>query len=143
MANGFFDQPIPGSQNTGVPNQGGFFGGAVQNPLGLDQSGLNNPLPTLDQGVQGFQGLGDQGGGFFDRLGSLSGTFGNISKGVGGLAQAWTGLQNLKLARQAYDDQNRQWQANFDRQKAVSDANVANQNARSRAIGSGVRYQGI
>jgi len=38
---------------------------------------------------------------------------GSVMKGVGGLASAYTGMQNYKLARDAFGEQKRQWDANY------------------------------
>ena len=34
-------------------------------------------------------------------------------KGVGGLASAYTGMKNYQLARDAFNEQKRQWDANY------------------------------
>ena len=55
-------------------------------------------------------------------------------KGVGGLASAWTGIQNYKLARDAHNAQQRQWQANYDqRLKAYQDnKDLANEEIKAK-----------
>ena len=59
-------------------------------------------------------------------------------KGVGGLAGAWTGIQNYKLARDAYNTQKGQWQADYNqRLKAYEDnKKLANQeiDAKNRVL---------
>ena len=59
---------------------------------------------------------------------------GNIMQGVGGLASAWTGIQNYKLARDAYNTQKNQWQADYNqRLKAYEDnKQLANQEIEAR-----------
>ena len=63
---------------------------------------------------------------------------GNIMQGVGGLASAWTGIQNYKLARDAYNTQKNQWQADYNqRLKAYEDNKaLANQeiDAKNRVL---------
>ena len=63
---------------------------------------------------------------------------GSVMKGVGGLAGAWTGIQNYKLARDAYNTQKNQWQADYNqRLKAYEDnKTMANQeiDAKNRVL---------
>jgi len=63
---------------------------------------------------------------------------GSVMKGVGGLASAWTGVQNYKLARDAYNTQKNQWQADYNqRLKAYEDNKaLANQeiDAKNRVL---------
>ena len=55
-------------------------------------------------------------------------------KGVGGLASAYTGLQNYRLARDAFGAQKDQWQADYNqRLKAYEDnKKLANQEIEAR-----------
>ena len=59
---------------------------------------------------------------------------GSVMKGVGGLASAYTGLQNYRLARDAYNTQKDQWQQDYNqRLKAYEDnKQLANQDIQSR-----------
>ena len=59
---------------------------------------------------------------------------GSVMKGVGGLASAYTGLQNYRLARDAFGAQKDQWQADYNqRLKAYEDnKKLANQEIEAR-----------
>ena len=59
---------------------------------------------------------------------------GSIMKGVGGLASAYTGIKNYQLARDAFNTQKNQWQADYNqRLKAYEDnKQLANQEIEAR-----------
>ena len=61
--------------------------------------------------------------------------FGSAMEGLGSLAQGWAAMKNLKLTRQAMDDQNRQWEKNYQTQRGVTNNMIANQNAWKQAQG--------
>ena len=61
--------------------------------------------------------------------------FGHATKGLGSLESGWAALKNLKLTRQAMDDQNRQWEKNYQTQRSVTNNMIANQNAWKQAQG--------
>jgi len=70
----------------------------------------------------------------FDWGGAAKG-FGSVASGIGGLAQAWQGMQGLKLAKEQLGTQNAQWEKNYAAQRddiAVSRAEREGARARSK-----------
>jgi len=63
------------------------------------------------------------------------GGMGSAMEGLGSLAQGWAALKNLKLSRQAMENQQNQWQTNFDAQALATNNAIANQNAWKKAQG--------
>lgn len=63
------------------------------------------------------------------------GGVGSAMEGLGSLAQGWAALKNLKLSRQAMENQQNQWQTNFDAQALATNNQIANQNAWKKAQG--------
>ena len=61
--------------------------------------------------------------------------FASGAKGLGSLASGWAALKNLKLSRQAMENQQNQWQTNFDAQALATNNAIANQNAWKKAQG--------
>ena len=57
---------------------------------------------------------------------------GTVIKGVGGLASAYTGMQNYELARDAHNAQKDQWQANYDMQKKAYNTGIDQYNQRQQ-----------
>ena len=104
------------------PNQSALEGTAT-----LAQGTQRYDSPVIDYGSGGeFSGSGavvprpeDIDVGIKDQdnpWGSTEGwnAAGSVMKGVGGLASAYTGIQNYKLARDAHTTQQNQWQQNYD-----------------------------
>ena len=63
------------------------------------------------------------------------GGMGSAMEGLGSLASGWAALKNLKLSRQAMENQQNQWQTNFDAQALATNNAIANQNAWKKAQG--------
>jgi hypothetical protein len=61
--------------------------------------------------------------------------FASGAAGLGSLASGWAALKNLKLSRQAMENQQNQWQANYDSQRLTTNNQIANQNAWKQAQG--------
>jgi hypothetical protein len=66
-----------------------------------------------------------------DFLGGL----GSAMEGLGSLASGWAALKNLKLTRQAMENQQNQWQTNYEAQRLATNNAIANQNAWKQAQG--------
>jgi hypothetical protein len=106
-----------------------FFGGdastdmssAVWNPKadGFDWSELGNNKP-----VEGF--------GFNNSTLSAGGS---VLSGLGSLANAWAGLQGVKLGKQQLGVQQDQWNKNYDSQATTINNRIADQNAWKAAQG--------
>ena len=60
---------------------------------------------------------------------------GQAMEGLGSLAQGWAAMKNLKLTRQAMENQQNQWQSNFDAQALAVNNQISNQNAWKQASG--------
>ena len=63
------------------------------------------------------------------------GGVGSALEGFGSLARGWAAMKNLKLTRQAMENQQNQWQTNFDAQALAANNQIANQNAWKQAQG--------
>ena len=63
------------------------------------------------------------------------GGVGSALEGFGNLARGWAAMKNLKLTRQAMENQQNQWQTNFDAQALAANNQIANQNAWKQAQG--------
>ena len=61
--------------------------------------------------------------------------FGSAMEGLGSLAQVWAAMKNLKLTRQAMENQQNQWQQNYESQRTAVNNQIANQNAWKQAQG--------
>ena len=61
--------------------------------------------------------------------------FASGAAGLGSLASGWAALKNLKLTRQALENQQNQWQSDYDSQRLVTNNQIANQNAWKQAQG--------
>jgi hypothetical protein len=61
--------------------------------------------------------------------------FGDVMKGFGSLASGWAAMKNLKLTRQAMENQQNQWQQNYESQRLTTNNAIANQNAWKQAQG--------
>ena len=66
--------------------------------------------------------------------GTLEGV-GSVMGGLGSLAQAWAGLQNVKLGKQELASQKEQWNKNYASQATTVNNQIANQNAWKTAQG--------
>jgi len=60
---------------------------------------------------------------------------GSVLEGAGNLARGWAAMKNLKLTRQAMENQQNQWQTNFDAQALAANNAISNQNAWKQAQG--------
>ena len=60
---------------------------------------------------------------------------GSVLTGVGSLAQAWTAMKGLDLARESAANQQMQWNKNYDAQRTATNNAIANQNAWKAASG--------
>ena len=63
------------------------------------------------------------------------GGIGSAMEGLGSLASGWAALKNLKLTRQAMENQQNQWQTNYEAQRLATNNAIANQNAWKQAQG--------
>ena len=61
--------------------------------------------------------------------------FASGAKGLGSLAAGWAAMKNLKLSRQAMEQQQNQWQANYDNQVTATNNQINNVNAWKKAQG--------
>jgi len=61
--------------------------------------------------------------------------FASGAAGLGSLASGWAALKNLKLSRQALENQQSQWQSDYDSQRLTTNNQIANQNAWKQAQG--------
>jgi hypothetical protein len=108
------------------------FTSDVNYSSGYTGSGWNNPQST------GFRpsSTGD-GGNWMDIFGGSSGMtgIGDLFGGIGGLAQGWGALKDAKLAREAFAQQQKQWEMNYESQRLVTNNAIANQNAWKQAQG--------
>jgi hypothetical protein len=84
-------------------------------------------------GQDAWAGLSNMGGKLFTK-GGMEG-FGSAMSGLGSLASGWAALKNLKLSRQAMENQQNQWQTNYDAQRLATNNAIANQNAWKQAQG--------
>ncbi len=83
------------------------------------------------QGInQGFDWSGQDWGGMAKGFGSLAG-------GIGGLAQAWQGMQGLKLAKKSMAQQQENWDKNYEAQRADIAHNRGQRAAARSRQGSG------
>ena len=62
-------------------------------------------------------------------------TVGNVAGGFGKLAQAWAGLQNVKLGREELSSQKEQWNKNYASQATTVNNQISDQNAWKAAQG--------
>ena len=60
---------------------------------------------------------------------------GSFLEGMGSLASGWAALKNLKLTRQAMENQQNQWTTNYEAQRLATNNAIANQNAWKQAQG--------
>ena len=76
-------------------------------------------------------------GNWMDIFGGSSGMtgIGDLFGGLGGLAQGWGALKDAKLAREAFAQQQKQWEMNYESQRLVTNNAIANQNAWKQAQG--------
>lgn len=75
---------------------------------------------------------------------------GSIMKGVGGLASAYTGIKNYQLARDAFNTQKNQWQADYNQRlkayednKALTNEEIRRKNRTLKARGQEESYKEI
>jgi len=61
--------------------------------------------------------------------------FASGAAGLGSLASGWAALKNLKLSRQALENQQNQWQTDYESQRLTTNNAIANQNAWKQAQG--------
>jgi len=61
--------------------------------------------------------------------------FSSAATGIGGLAKAWSALKTVGLTKDAYANQNKQWQADYDAQKTTTNNRIKDQNAFKKAQG--------
>ena len=108
----------------------GYGGEAVRNAL--DASG-GNYQNKLNRSV--YNPKGDATGlGKYMNQDFLSGA-GSFLEGAGRLAQGWAAIKNLKLTRQAMENQQNQWSTNYEAQRLATNNAIANQNAWKQAQG--------
>lgn len=106
----------------------------VSLPVGYKANDAVNAAGILQDYGYGPDGS-SLGGGYFDNMdfGGMAKGFGTAVQGVGGLAQAWVGMQNLKLAEKVRKDENAQWEKNYQAQRSDIAYDHANREAaRSR-----------
>ena len=135
----------------GTPNQLQGFG------MGTNTGSKNyqDQLTHLDFGGEAvLNALKGSGGGFANKLDSsvlnpkgtptwqskylnkdFLGGMGSAMEGLGSLAQGWAALKNLKLSRQAMENQQNQWSTNYEAQRLATNNAIANQNAWKQAQG--------
>jgi hypothetical protein len=63
------------------------------------------------------------------------GGVGSAMEGLGSLARGWAAMKNLKLTRQAMENQQNQWTTNYEAQRLAANNQIANQNAWKQAQG--------
>ena len=104
-------------QDGQIMKDSGWFGGddTVATQADIDAGIRNQASPGMTS-AEGWQAAG------------------SIMKGVGGLASAYTGIKNYQLARDAFNTQKNQWQADYNqRLKAYEDnKQLANQEIEAR-----------
>ena len=109
------------------------FTSDVNYSSGYTGAGWNNPSST------GFRPSAAPTGGGFDWGSLFSGGgmtgMGDLMGGIGGLAQGWGALKDAKLAREAFAQQQKQWEMNYESQRLVTNNAIANQNAWKQAQG--------
>ncbi len=111
-----------------MPNYGGAGNWMNQGLVGAPENLMGNfndfALRPEDVGGQGFFGdLGSQD------WGGMAKGFGSLAGGVGGLAQAWQGMQGLKLAKNAMKQQQENWDKNYEAQRGDIAYNRGQRNA--------------
>ncbi len=114
---------------------------AYGNLSGLQQKDfMGSPIDKrlsfqTDANSQYLKGLnGNKSSGIGWNTGTLEGV-GSIMGGLGSLAGAWAGLQNVKLGKQELASQKEQWNKNYASQATTVNNQIANQNAWKAAQG--------
>ena len=79
------------------------------------------------------KGLGEERGSWLNQE-NLD-MFSSAATGIGGLAKAWSALKTVGLTKDAYANQNKQWQADYDAQKTTTNNRIKDQNAFKKAQG--------
>jgi len=129
----------------GTPNQIQGFG--MSNPTFntaklSDSTKAWGPMDYLQKGTTFNPTIGAGGGGSGDISGlgkymnkDFLGGAGSFLEGMGSLASGWAALKNLKLTRQAMENQQNQWTTNYEAQRLATNNAIANQNAWKQAQG--------
>ena len=120
MADGYMDQQQPQVSNTGYD-----WNAAGARAIGLGDLDGYFKFPQQDIIPKDNR---------FDLGGAAKG-FASVAGGIGGLAEAWYGMQGLKLAKEQLGTQNAQWEKNYEAQRddiAVSRAEREGARARSK-----------
>ena len=79
------------------------------------------------------KGLGEEKGSWLNK--DNLAMFSSAATGIGGLAKAWSALKTVGLTKDAYANQNKQWQADYDAQKTTTNNRIKDQNAFKKAQG--------
>lgn len=79
------------------------------------------------------KGLGEERGSWLNQENLAM--FSSAATGIGGLAKAWSALKTVGLTKDAYANQNKQWQADYDAQKTTTNNRIKDQNAFKKAQG--------
>ena len=115
-----------------APNTGFNSGQYAANKI----SGLNFGRINPDQQMQNYHsGTPDdtKDKGWFNQENMSA--FASGAAGLGSLASGWAALKNLKLSRQALENQQNQWQTDYESQRLTTNNAIANQNAWKQAQG--------
>ncbi len=112
---------------------GGYMdrGLVTASPIGTESNWFSDTF-----GGTGGPDSGIGGAGGFDWGGTAKG-FGSLAGGIGGLAQAWQGMQGLKLAKKSMAQQQENWDKNYEAQRADIAHNRGQRAAARSRQGSG------
>ena len=99
----------------------------------MDTSRFDRYGKTFQGDASKYTPPDDAGKGWFNSENMAA--FGHATKGLGALAQGWAAMKNLKLTRQAMENQQNQWQTNYEAQRLATNNQIANQNAWKQAQG--------
>lgn len=109
----------------------------LENLLGLDKWGQNNDYmgmndkPILANENAGYRADGQDlfGAGAGQGGWGTMGTWGNAMQGIGGLAQAWLGYENLQLNEEKYNTSKDIWNAEREANRTVTNADIMDRQA--------------
>ena len=137
----------PGGQfSSGIPTNLGLSNTANTSTLNFDYGqgqgfgygsnladALRAPADYTGQKKFSWQGSSDTGNKYLNK--DFLGGVGSAMEGLGSLAQGWAAMKNLKLTRQAMENQQNQWTTNYEAQRLATNNAIANQNAWKQAQG--------
>jgi len=117
----------------------GYSMSGFANGVGDRIAGMFGANADASGGNQGLNGGGNNKGLDTGMWGNNTGSTlkgaGSILSGAGSLASAWTGLKNVKLAREAMGIQVAQWDKNYAAQRDATNNRLNDQNSWKKAQG--------